>query len=283
MKAAVAGINFLSILKKGGEKIMKKAIIFVVAMAFLASVASVAFARTMAEEMSAVRDYLNVVDAKLATAKQNKNTTRVRLLHAEKAATLARWYKLKATMVTPTAPTPPAPVAPVAPAAPVVAQPTVKAGVFGWGINTSIAGQYINTGKGSISGSAGLLGNLVLNDFVGLGPMFGGTANTVKFKLGTGYYQGAGLKAVPIYAGGVINLPQWMGGQDSYLTGGLNYVVYGNGQTSGKIGGDVFFGLTVDLGLGLGKTGFEIGYSVVRSNTVTSKGISLSVSQPLAL
>jgi hypothetical protein len=68
-------------------------------------------------------------------------------------------------------------------------------------------------------------------------------------------------------------------GQETYLTGGLNYVVYGNGQTSGRLGGDIFFGLAVDLGFGLGKTGFEIGYNVVRSSDITSKGLSFSVSQ----
>ncbi|MFA4967648.1 MAG: hypothetical protein WC624_05465, partial [Candidatus Margulisiibacteriota bacterium] len=98
-------------------------------------------------------------------------------------------------------------------------------------------------------------------------------------------YGAGGIKAIPIYAGGILYLPQWLGVQDSYLTGGLNYVVYGNGLTSGKIGGDIYFGLSTDfrLGFGLGKTGFEIGYNVVRSNTITSKGISLSVSQLLNL
>ncbi len=66
-----------------------------------------------------------------------------------------------------------------------------------------------------------------------------------------------------------------------YLTGGLNYVVYGNGKTAGKIGGDVYLGGYADLGFGIGKTGFEIGYSVVRSDTVTSKGLAFSISQPI--
>ena len=186
-------------------------------------------------------------------------------------------------MPAPIAPPPP-PVAPVPPA-PVVVKPAANAGLFGMGLNTTLDGLYINTGKGSISGSVGVMGNLVLDDFIGLGPMVGLSANAVKFKVGTGYVMGGGgLKAVPVYGGGIINLPaEWMGGLDSYLTGGLNYVVYGNGQTSGKIGGDAKYGIRADLGLGLGKTGFEIGYNVVRSNTVTSKGISLAVSQPIVL
>jgi hypothetical protein len=115
--------------------------------------------------------------------------------------------------------------------------------------------------------------------------MVGLSANSIKYKLGLGgYYGGGGLKAVPLYAGGIINLPaDMMGGLETYLTGGVNYVVYGNGLTSGKIGGDVYIGFNADLGLGLGKTGFELGYSIVRSNTVSSKGLALSVSQPIVL
>ncbi|MFA5893696.1 MAG: hypothetical protein WC903_07060 [Candidatus Margulisiibacteriota bacterium] len=261
---------------------MKKVIILFVVMAFMASVSSVAFGRTIDEEKQAVRDYLKVIDAKIIKARKAKQSAKVTMLKGEKSATLARWNKLKASLeVAP--PPPPQAVAPVPPA-PVVVKPAASAGLFGMGLNTSLSGLYISTGKGSLSGSIGAMGNLVLDDFIGLGPMVGLSANAVKFKVGTGYVMGGGgLKAVPVYGGGVINLPQWMGGQESYLTGGLNYVVYGNGKTSGKIGGDVYFGITADLGLGLGKTGFEIGYSVVRSNTVTSKGISLSVCQPIAL
>jgi hypothetical protein len=152
------------------------------------------------------------------------------------------------------------------------------------GLNTCLDGLYISTGKGSISGSVGIMGNLVLDDFIGLGPMVGLSAKAVSYKVGVGYVAGSGIKAVPVYAGGVIALPaEWMGGLDSYVAGGLNYVVYGNGKTSGKIGGDAKVGIKADLGLGLGKTGFELGYSVVRSNTATSKGLSLTVSQPIVL
>ena len=79
---------------------MKKITIFILVIAFMVSVASLAFGRTMEEEKAAVRDYLNVVDAKLATAKQANDTTKIDLLHAEKTATLDRWYKLQAQMET---------------------------------------------------------------------------------------------------------------------------------------------------------------------------------------
>lgn len=265
---------------------MKKAIIFVVVVAVMASVTSVAFARTMAEEMSAVRDYLNVVDAKLATAKQNNNTKRVALLHAEKAATLARWYKLKASMVTPTAPAPvvqaPAPVIVTQPA-PVVIMPTPPAGLFGMGIPVALSGLYINTGKGTYSGTGGLKGEVILNDFTGVGNMLGLAPKAINYKIGVGVVDGGGgMKGIPVYAGGTIALPM-MGGVEPYLVGGLNYVVYGNGQTSGQIGGDAGLGCKVDFGFGIGKTGLELGWGAVRSNTVTSKGVMFSVSQTIVL
>jgi len=262
---------------------MKKFIVCLVAFVFMTTIASVAFGRTMEEEKQAVRDYLNVLDAKLAKAKAAKQSAKVNLLHVEKTATLARWNKLKASMAIVPVPPPPAPVPP-----PVVVQPapTMPVGLFGLGINTCLSGQYISTGKGSLSGTGGLKGDFVTDDFIGLGSMLGMPRDTFQYKLGLGYYQGggAGLKAVPLYAGGVINLGQaWMGGAEVYLTGGLNYVVYGNGKTSGKIGGDAYVGIRTDLGLGIGKTGFELGYSVVRSNTASSKGVAFSVSQSIVL
>jgi hypothetical protein len=262
---------------------MKKIVVCLLVVAFMASIASVVFARTMEEERDAVRAYLKVIDAKIIKYRKAGNTAKMKQLQVEKQGTLARWNRLKAEMEA--APPPPPPVAPVPPA-PVVARPAAPSGgLFGMGINTCLSGQYLNTGKGQLSGSVGLKGDMVLDDFVGLGSMVGLGANAVKYKVGLGgYYGGGGLKAIPVYAGGIINLPaDMMGGLETYLTGGLNYVVYGNSTTSGNIGGDVYFGINADLGLGLGKTGFEVGYSVVRSNTVSSKGIAISVTQPIVL
>lgn len=265
---------------------MKRSVAWLVVLAFVVAIASVVFARTLEEEKQAVRDYLKVIDAKIVKARKAGQAVKVTKLQAEKKGTLARWDKLKAEMEGVIAPPPP-PVAPVPPPrAPVVAAPAAAgAGLFGMGINTNLAGQYVSTGKGSISGSIGVMGNWVLDDMIGLGSMVGLSASAVKYKVGAGgFYGGGGLKAIPVYGGGIINLPpEWMGGLESYLTGGLNYVVYGNGSKPGNLGGDVYFGMLFDLGMGLGKTGFEVGYNVVRSNTETSKGISLSVSQPLVL
>lgn len=151
-----------------------------------------------------------------------------------------------------------------------------------------LAGQYIKDGtKSTINGSSGLLGYLVLDDSLGLGSLVGLPAGSVKYKLGMGgfYVEGnGGLKAVPVYAGGLIYLPSWWSDpQTLYITGGLNYVIYDNGRPGGKLGGDIFLGLVGDLGLCLGKTGLELGYSVIRSNTLTSKGFCLSLFQMFVL
>jgi hypothetical protein len=260
---------------------MKKLIIFIVGVAFMASVAGVAYGRTLDEEKQAVRDYLKVLDAKIMKARKLNQNAKVTALKNQKTATLARWNKLKASMEPAIAPTPAA--VPVAPA-PVVEKPFASGGAFGLGLNTELKGLYIHTGTGGLQGSVGVMGNLMIDDFTGLSGLIGRTPDALKFKVGMGgYYGGGGLKAIPVYAGGMFNFPQLLGGQDCYLSGGLNYVVYGNGQTSGQIGGDAYFGLTADFGIGLGKTGFELGYGVVRSKNVSSKGISFSVSQPLRL
>jgi hypothetical protein len=256
---------------------MKKTIIFIAIVAFMVSVAGVALGRTMEEEKQAVQDFLKVIDVKIVKARAAHQASKVTMLKDQKAATLARWNKLKAaTSVAPVAP----PVALVPPPAPVAIEPAPR-------LHATLAGQYIQDGKHStIWGSSGFVGNLVFDDFIGLGPKVGMSADSVKYKLGLGgfYVYGAGgIKAIPVYAGGIINLPRLPGGQETYLTGGLNYVVYGNGQTSGKIGGDIYLGLAADLGLGLGKTGFEIGYNVVRSSNITSKGLSFSISQPFII
>ena len=259
---------------------MKKLIALTIAITFVVSLAGMVFGRTIDEERDAVRAYLKVIDAKIIKYRAAGNTAKMKGLQADKAATLRRWEKLKASMAAPMAPT--APAAPAQPRAQVVTPTAAPAGLFGMGIKTSLDGLYINTGKGAASGSIGLMANLVLDDFIGLGSMVGMSADTVKFKIGAGYvYGGGGLKAVPLYAGGIINLP--MAGLETYVRGGVNYVVYGNGQTSGKVGGDVYAGINADLGLGLGKTGFEVGYSIVRSNTVSAKGLSVVVSQPIVL
>ncbi|MFH1386071.1 MAG: hypothetical protein ABIH50_00180 [bacterium] len=260
---------------------MKKAIIYLFVVAFVASIASVAVARTLEEEKAAVRAYLKVIDAKIIKYRKTGNTAKMKLLQSQKQGTLARWEKLKAQMeAAPVAPVPPPPPAP----RPMPKAAAPEAGLFGLGLNCDVAGMYINTGSGQLGGGLGLKGDLVLDDPLALGTMVGLSANAVQYKLGLGYVQGGGgIKAVPLYIGGVIMLPGDLMGAPLFVDGGLNYVVYGNGQKAGKIGGDVSVGVMFDLGLGLGKTAASIGYSVVRSDTKTDKGLSITVCQPFVL
>lgn len=226
-----------------------------------------------------------IFTAEAATAKVAKKAVKkVMKKKAMKKAAPKAAPKKAAPAPTPVAPIapPPPPVAPIAPRAPIVAKPATPA-LFGLGVNTALTGGYISTGKGSLSGSFVARGDVMLDDMVGLGPMVGLSANSIKYSVGLGYVAG-GIKAVPLYVGGIINLPaDAMGGIETYLAGGLNYTVYGNGSNPGGLGGDASIGVKVDLGLGLGKTGIALGWGAVKSKTVTSKGFMFSVSQPITL
>ncbi|OGC11003.1 hypothetical protein A3K48_00475 [candidate division WOR-1 bacterium RIFOXYA12_FULL_52_29] len=272
---------------------MKKFVIYLFVVAFVASFATVAFGRTLEEEKQAVRDYLKVVDAKIIKYRKAGNKAKMTQLQKEKKGTLARWEKLKAQMEA--APTPPPPPPPPPPPAPISVKPAPApmAGLFGWGLNTDVAGVYMMTGKGKISGGLMLRGDIVLDDPMALGSMIGMSANAVNYKLGLGGLYGVDIngnriKAIPVFADVILNIPaDAMGGIDSYVGAGLNYTVYGSGQTSGSYGAQVYYGMKSDLGLGLGKTAFEIGWGAIRANGATpklsSKGFTLSICQPVVL
>ncbi|MFH1683797.1 MAG: hypothetical protein ABIA67_02815 [Candidatus Margulisiibacteriota bacterium] len=268
---------------------MKRIIAIITVFVFAVMLAGMVYAqadyRSPDEKLEAGRAYLKLLDQKIIRLRNQGKTALVDKMHVEKKATIARMQVWKAEAEAMEAAPPPVPVAPTPPPAPVARPAAPSDGLFGLGLKSNMGGGYINTGKGQLSGSLGVSGNLVFSDMMGLGSMVGLSEDSVTYKVGGGYYQGGGgLKAVPLWVGGTLNLPvDMMGGLESYLTGGLNYVVYGNGQTSGKIGGDASFGMLFDLGMGLEKTGFEIGYSVVRSDLYSSKGLSLSVSQAFVL
>jgi hypothetical protein len=191
------------------------------------------------------------------------------------------------------APPPPPPVAPVPPPAPVAVKAAPAGSLFGWGLNTAWTGTYLNTGKGKINGGLGAKAEVVLDDMFGLGSMVGLSANSVKWKVGLGGLygvdiNGARIKAIPVNFDGVVMLPsEWIGGLSTYVGGGLNYTVYGSGQTSGSYGAEVYVGMLTDLGMGMGKTGWELGWAAVRADGSTpelsAKGLTLSVSQMVTL
>ncbi|MFA4905851.1 MAG: hypothetical protein WC645_05045 [Candidatus Margulisiibacteriota bacterium] len=165
----------------------------------------------------------------------------------------------------PVAPPPPMVVPPPPP--PPVARPVAPAptGLFGWGLNTAVD-------AGMIAGMVGLTGSVILPDPMGLGPMVGLPANAVMWKLGAGYAQGKDkdsqdFRAPHLLVEGLINLPaDMMGGIETYVGGGLNYIV---GRTAGgSYGGEAYVGVKGDLGLG-GKTYGQLGLGILRTGALS--------------
>ncbi|OGC10861.1 hypothetical protein A3J90_01665 [candidate division WOR-1 bacterium RIFOXYC2_FULL_37_10] len=265
---------------------MKKTIALFVALAFILSVASLAFGRTLEEEKAAVRDYLKVIDAKIIKYRNQGNTTKVTVLQKEKSATLKRWEKVKAELMAQDEVTPPP--QPTPPPPPPVKKPQMvsapSAGLLGMGIETAVE-------VGMIGGLVGLTGNVIIPDPMQLGSMIGLSDKAISYKLGVGYAQGNDVnsnawKAVPIIVDGVITLPaDMMEGLSTFIGGGINYVAYRTGQTSGSIGGQIYVGAEGDLGLG-GNTYGEVGYSVLRTGTstkgqYTSKSVTVLIGQKI--
>ncbi len=257
---------------------MKKLIALLVVMGFCVGVAGTSFAATAPAKKAAKPAAKKVVAKKVV----------------KKAVKKVAPKKVVAPRPAPVAPAPPPPpVAPVPPPAPVAVKAAPTAGLFGWGLNTAWTGTYLMTGKGKINGGLGAKAEVVLDDMFGLGSMVGLQANSVKWKVGLGGLYGVDIngnriKAIPVNFDGVVMLPaEWMGGMSTYVGAGLNYTVYGSGATAGSYGAEVYVGLLTDLGLGMGKTGFELGYAAIRANGSTpklsAKGLTLSVSQMLAL
>jgi hypothetical protein len=258
---------------------MKRLIALLVVLGFFVGVVSMSEAAT-AKKAPAKKVVAKKVVAKKVVAK--KVVKKV----------VKKAVKKAAPKVAPIAPPPP-PVAPVPPPAPVAVKAAPSAALFGWGVNTAWTGTYLMTGKGRINGCLGGKAEVVLDDMFGLGSMIGLQANSVKWKVGLGGLYGVDIngkriKAIPVNFDGVVSLPaEWMGGMSTYVGAGLNYTVYGSGQTSGSYGAEVFAGMLTDLGLGLGKTGIELGWAAIRADGSTpklsAKGLTLSVSQMLTL
>ena len=197
-------------------------------------------------------------------------------------------------------PVAPVPVAPIPAPRPVAPIPTpvkvaTTGGAFGWGLNSDITGTYLYNGKGPASGAIGVRMDLVYSDPMALGTWVGLSADAVKYRVGLGGFYGKDnnnetIKAIPLYVDGVIMLPAaLLGGVESYIGGGVNYTLYGTWAKSGPYGVQAYYGIMGDLGLGLGKTALEIGYSVVRAGSTdaatarSAKGLTISVSQPFVL
>lgn len=172
------------------------------------------------------------------------------------------------------------------PIGPVPIPMKVDNGLCGWNVKTI-------TELGIVAGMTGVNVGVLLPDYFGIGTWgnaIGIPSQPLTYKVGLGYVDGNDTngnawKAVPIFADGIISLPKTFG-LDTFVGGGLNYVAYRTGQTSGSIGGQTYLGVQNDFGFG-GKTTATVGYSIVRTgaseNPYSSKGLLLLVGQNITL
>ena len=252
---------------------MKKFVICLVAFAFVAAIANLAFGRTMQEEMDKVRDYLNVVDAKLATAKQAKNKKKIDLLHAEKTATLARWNKLKASMVTEQAPVAPAPI--IVNPTPVTVSPTpvvivTPAPLAGRGVSV-----YVNGGLDA--GLIGFSGNLDY-DLSGLSIQGASVRVGANYVSGNNPNGGDSMKAAFAKIGAVYYITPYMpnlGVPLTWYVGGAYLLpVKVNNARTGVWGLEAYLGTNYNIPE-MGIVNFEIGWAGLKysSDQPSLKGI----------
>lgn len=269
---------------------MKKIIALVAVIAFTVVLAGMVFAvdnRSAADKLDSGRAYLKLLDAKIVKHRNLGNAAVVKDLQAQKKSTIARMKVWKAeaqrkkTPVAPVAPPPPPVVVRPAPSAP-------SAGLFGLGINTGYTGGYI-MGNSVIAARA----DLILGDALGIGPMLGLSEDTIGWKVGLGYAMGNDIndnskKAIPLFVDGIINIPaDLLFGYQTYISGGLNYVLYGSESVVGSYGGQISYGLQGDIGLG-GDSYAEVGYTLLRSGSALTtpysmRGISINVGTQLVL
>ena len=257
---------------------MKRIIALITVFVFAVALAGMVSAdtRSPAEKLESGRAYLKLLDNKIINHRKLGNTAVVEDLQAQKKNTITRMKVWKAEaeagegIVAP--PPPPVVVRPIA---------APSAGLFGLGLNTVVAGSYVSSGNGML----GARGDLILDDPLALGAIIGLSEKDVTYHVGLGVVYGDGLRALPLYVDGVLDLPaDLLGGIASYIGGGLNYTLYGNGATTGNYGAEVFCGIKGDVGLGLGgDSTLELGYYWTRSNTLSKKGIGLAVGQEIVL
>ena len=245
--------------------------------------------RSPAQKLSAGRAYLKLLDKKIIRLRKAGRTALVAKMKVDKKTTIARMKVWKAQAEgSRVAPPPPRRVAPPPPPSRRVGRPAaVSAGLFGWGLNTGYTVGYL-MGNSVIVGR----GDIILADPIGIGPMVGLADDAVAWKLGLGGAMGKDIndvekKAIPLFIDGIINIPaDVMGGVESYVGGGLNYVVYGSGKEAGSYGGQIYYGIQGDIGLG-GDSYAELAYSIIRSGSIDSpysmKGIGINFGTTLVL
>jgi len=252
-------------------KIMKKGIALAVVLGMLAVLAGGVFAEDISAadaqaKLPKLQAYISSLETKLAKERATAKPERVAQLQRIIAEQQARLSSLQAIAATPLPTTPPPPPPPT----------KVKAVVK----KQAAKSMYeIGGNVGIVAGVFGVNGELTIQcpfvkNWIGL--------DNVWARLGGGYVAGKNsaateTKMVPIYIDGAIDLPvSWMWGIPSYVGGGLNYVVYRSGRTSGTIGGEVFAG--IEGAYGGGKPYLEVGYGILRpSNGGSFKSVNAVV------
>lgn len=279
---------------------MKRLIALFTVLAFVMVLAGVVYAqvdtRSPAEKLEAGRKYLKLLDQKIIRLRKQGKAALVAKMQAEKKSTIARMQVWKAqaeaeTAAPPSPPPAPRPVAPTPPPPPrPVARPAAApTGLFGMGLNTGYTVGYLMGNSVIVA-----RGDLILGDAMGIGPMLGMSEDAVEWKIGLGGALASKdindneRKAIPLFIDGVLNIPaDVMGGVESYVGGGVNYVLYGSGKETGSYGGQVYYGIQGDIGLG-GDSYAELAYSIIRSGSnvaapYSMKGIGVNVGTKILL
>ena len=232
---------------------MKKFVVCLVAFAFMAAIAGASFGRTMEEEAQAVRNYLNLIDAKLAKAKKANQSAKINRLHAEKNATLLRWNKLKASMEAAKAPETPQPIY-VSTPAPVE---TVREGrgiavYFNGGLDSGLTGYAVNIGY-DISGQPdqGVKIRTGVNYLSGTNPESNDVMKAASVKVGAIYYITPYLPSIGIPL-------TW------YVGGAALYPFKVNAGRTGRWGGEAYLGTNYRMPAMMGDINFELGYGVLK-------------------
>ncbi|MBU0672255.1 MAG: hypothetical protein KJ732_04410 [Candidatus Margulisbacteria bacterium] len=257
---------------------------------FAGMVSAQADDRSAAEKLAAGRAYLKLLDQKIIRLRNEGKAGLVKQMQADKKATIARMQAWKAEAESEMAapPPPPRPVAPTPPPRPAARPAAPSAGLFGMGINTGYSVGYL-AGNSVIVGR----GDLILSDPLGIGPMLGLADDAIAWKVGLGGALASKdindneRKAIPLFVDGILNIPaDVMGGVASYVGGGVNYVLYGSGRETGSYGGQVYYGIQGDIGLG-GNSYAELAYSIIRSGATTTpysmKGIGINIGTQIVL
>lgn len=231
---------------------MKKFVVCLVAFVFVAAVASVTFSRTMQDEAQAVRDYLDIIDAKLVKAKQANQSEKINLLHAEKNASLARWNKLKASMKAAPAPVTPQPIyVEVPPAQEVIREGRGIAIYINGGLDAGLVGYAVNVGY-DISGQpdTGIKLRAGVNYLSGTNPESNDVMKAASVKLGAIYYITPYLPSIGIPL-------TW------YIGGAALYPFKVNAGRTGRWGGEAYLGMNYSMPQ-MGVINFELGYGVLK-------------------